>query len=232
MGNYFFTFVCPSRTPIRGERARARGVVLGINDGQTNALVCPSRTPIRGERARACGVVEGIDDGQTNRINFIRSTRLNPPYTLPTWMNLAGTFVPRILPSKVTGGQKIESYVIRHWSVAWYALCRGATFSRLRRRHARTAHSIQHHHHHHHQPSAIVDCPRDHAEVWPTGHDHELKCEAPPAHAGASASCSGSGSGSGSGSAWLAFCGAIGLKLKPDTRHPHFTIDLEHRFHV
>jgi hypothetical protein len=31
----FIPFVCPSRTPIRGERARARGVVVEIDDGQT-----------------------------------------------------------------------------------------------------------------------------------------------------------------------------------------------------
>ena len=40
------------RSPIRGERARARGVVVGMDDGQTNRIisfltfVCPSRTPI------------------------------------------------------------------------------------------------------------------------------------------------------------------------------------------
>ena len=66
---YFFPFVCSSRTPIRGERARARGVEVGIDDGQTNGInfipfVCSSQKPIRGERARARGVV-GIDEGQT-----------------------------------------------------------------------------------------------------------------------------------------------------------------------
>jgi hypothetical protein len=34
-GINFIPFVCPSRTPIRGERALARCVVVGIDDGQT-----------------------------------------------------------------------------------------------------------------------------------------------------------------------------------------------------
>ena len=33
-GINFIPFVCPSQTPIRGERARARCVVVGIDDGQ------------------------------------------------------------------------------------------------------------------------------------------------------------------------------------------------------
>ena len=48
-GINFIPFVCPSRTPIRGERARARGLVVGMDDEQTNGInfipfVCPSRT--------------------------------------------------------------------------------------------------------------------------------------------------------------------------------------------
>ena len=36
----FIQFVCPSRSPVRGERARARGGVVGIDDGQTNGINC------------------------------------------------------------------------------------------------------------------------------------------------------------------------------------------------
>ena len=59
--NNFSQFVCPSRIPIRAGRARARCVVSGMEDGQTNGInfiqfVCPSRTPIRagqfGERRK------------------------------------------------------------------------------------------------------------------------------------------------------------------------------------
>jgi hypothetical protein len=53
-GINFIPFVCPSRSPIRGERARTRGVVVGIDDEQTNGIifftfVCPSRTPIEAQ---------------------------------------------------------------------------------------------------------------------------------------------------------------------------------------
>ena len=69
----FFTFVCPSRTLIRDERARARGVVVEIGDGQTKefffTFVSPSRSLIRGERERARGVV-GSGDGQTKEYFF------------------------------------------------------------------------------------------------------------------------------------------------------------------
>ena len=52
-GINLFPFVCPSRRPIRAERARAHDMVVGIDDGQTNGIyflpfVCPSQTMSRG----------------------------------------------------------------------------------------------------------------------------------------------------------------------------------------
>ena len=63
--------VCPSRSPIQGARARARVVVVGMDDIQTNGIKNLFHSSVRIEHRSEASERVGIDDGQTNGINFI-----------------------------------------------------------------------------------------------------------------------------------------------------------------